>query len=107
MHPRGIGHRYGDPGPMPDVDLRSLTSDEITRIGHALYNLVRSFFGYRAAIVGWDPEALVDVEEVAAWPRVERLRARLPVAALLRIEEPLGTPVSDPWLAYEDGNTGD
>lgn len=107
MHPRGIGHRYGDPGPMPDVDLRSLTSDEITRTGHALYNLVRSFFGYRAAIVGWDPEALVDVEEVAAWPRVERLRARLPVAALLRIEEPLGTPVSDPWLAYEDGNTGD
>lgn len=51
---------------MPDVDLRSLTSDEITRIGHALYNLVRSFFGYRAAIVGWDPEALVDVEDLEA-----------------------------------------
>jgi hypothetical protein len=50
VHPRGIG--YGGPGPRPDFDPRSLTSDEITRIGHALYDLLRGFAGYRAAVVG-------------------------------------------------------
>jgi hypothetical protein len=64
VHPRGIG--YGGPGPRPDFDPRSLTSDEITRIGHALYDLLRGFSGYRAAVVGWDPEPLVDVQELEA-----------------------------------------
>jgi hypothetical protein len=62
VYPRGIG--YGGPGPKPDLDPRSLTSDEITRIGYALYDLLKSFSGYRAAIVGWNPEALVDVEDL-------------------------------------------
>jgi hypothetical protein len=62
VHPRGIG--YGGPGPRPDLDPHSLTADEITRIGHALYDLLRGFSGYRAAIVGWDPESLVDLEDL-------------------------------------------
>ena len=62
VHPRGIG--YGGPGPRPDLDPHSLTADEITRIGHALYELLRGFSGYRAAIVGWDPESLVDLEDL-------------------------------------------
>lgn len=64
VHPHGIG--YGGPGPKPDLDPRSLTSDEITRIGHRLYDLLRNFSGYRAAIVGWDPESLVDVDDLEA-----------------------------------------
>jgi hypothetical protein len=64
VHPRGIG--YGGPGPKPDLDPRSLTGDEITRIGHALYDLLRGFTGYRAAIVGWDPESLVDLDDLEA-----------------------------------------
>jgi hypothetical protein len=64
VHPRGIG--YGGPGPRPDFDRRSLTGDEITRIGHALYDLLRGFSGYRAAIVGWNPESLADVEDLEA-----------------------------------------
>jgi hypothetical protein len=64
VHPRGIG--YGGPGPRPDFDPHSLTSDEITRIGHALYGLLRGFSGYRAAVVGWDPESLVDLEDLEA-----------------------------------------
>lgn len=64
VHPRGIG--FGGPGPKPDLDPRSLTNHEITRIGHALYDLLRGFSGYRAAIVGWDPESLVDLEDLEA-----------------------------------------
>lgn len=64
VHPRGIG--YGGPGPKPDLDPRSLTSDEITRIGHALYDLLRGFSGYRAAVVGWDPESQVDLGDLEA-----------------------------------------
>jgi hypothetical protein len=64
VHPRGIG--YCGPGPKPDFDPRSLTSDEITRIGHTLYDLLRGFSGYRAAVVGWDPESQVDLEDFEA-----------------------------------------
>jgi hypothetical protein len=62
VHPRGIGH--SGPGPRPDFDPSSLTDEEITRIGHALYDLLRGFSGYRAAIVGWDPESLVHLKEI-------------------------------------------
>jgi hypothetical protein len=64
VHPRGIG--YGGPRPKPDLDPRSLSDDEITRVGDALYDLLRGFSGYRAAIVGWDPESLVDLEDLEA-----------------------------------------
>jgi hypothetical protein len=57
----GLG--YGEPGPKPDLDPRSLTNEEITQVGHALYDLLRTFSGYRAAIVDWDPESLVDVHD--------------------------------------------
>jgi hypothetical protein len=53
--PAGAGHT-----------LRSLTSGEITRIGHALYDLLRGFSGYRAAVVGRDPESQVDPEDLEA-----------------------------------------
>jgi len=61
VHPSGIG--WG-PHLKPAFDPRSLTSDEITRIGHSLYDLLRAFSGYRAAIVSWNPESLVDLEDL-------------------------------------------
>ena len=61
VHPSGIG--WGTRVKLA-FDPRSLTSDEITRIGHSLYDLLRAFSGYRAAIVGWDPESLVDLEDL-------------------------------------------
>jgi hypothetical protein len=62
VHPRGLG--YGGPGPIPDLDPRSLTDEEITQVGRALYDLLQGFSGYRAAIVGWDPESLVDLQDL-------------------------------------------
>jgi hypothetical protein len=62
VHPRGLG--YGGPGPIPDLDPRSLTDEEITQVGRALYDLLQGFSGYRAAIVGWDPESLVDLHDL-------------------------------------------
>ena len=58
------GMGVGTPGPRPDIDPRSLTSEEITHVGLALYELLGGFSGYRAAVVGWDPESLVDVEDL-------------------------------------------
>lgn len=60
------GMGYGAPGPEPGLDPRSLTADEVTQAGHALYDLLSGFWGYRAAVVGWDPESLVDVEDLEA-----------------------------------------
>jgi hypothetical protein len=60
------GMGYGAPGPRPDIDPRSLTREEITQVGRSLYDLLGDFSGYRAAVVGWDPESLVDVEDLEA-----------------------------------------
>lgn len=62
VHPRGLG--YGGPGPTPGLDPRSLTDEEITHAGRALYDLLQGFSGYRAAIVGWNPESLVDLHDL-------------------------------------------
>jgi hypothetical protein len=62
VHPRGIG--YGGPGPIAPFHTRDLNDDEISRTGERLYDLLRRFRGYDVALVGWDPESLVDVREL-------------------------------------------
>jgi hypothetical protein len=62
VNPRGLG--YGGPGPSPPFKARDLGDDEMTRVGEQLYDLLRRFQGYGAAIVGWDPEPLVDVDDL-------------------------------------------
>ena len=63
VYPAGIG--WGAPGPAP-VDIRSLTDDDIAQVGHDLYGVLRGLRGYRAAAVGWDPESIVDVDDLEA-----------------------------------------
>jgi hypothetical protein len=58
---RGVG--YGSPA-HPELDPLSMTEPEITAVGYDLYALLGRFDGYRAAIVGWDPEQLVDLHEL-------------------------------------------
>jgi hypothetical protein len=45
----------------PDV----LTTEEWESLATQLYGLLRQFRGYRAAIVGWDPEYLGDLGDLA------------------------------------------
>jgi hypothetical protein len=64
VYVRGMG--YGAPGPRPTLDPGSLTREEITQVGRALYDLLSSFTNYQAAIVGWNPESLVDIADLEA-----------------------------------------
>lgn len=64
VHPRGIS--YGGPGPYPPFEARDLGNDELAAVGQQLYDRLRRFDGYKAAIVGWDPESLIDVGELEA-----------------------------------------
>lgn len=48
----------------PDRDPRSLTEQEITAVGLDLYSLLRGFDGYQVAIVGWNAEEAVDLQEL-------------------------------------------
>jgi hypothetical protein len=62
VHPRGIG--AGGPGAYPPFNPRDLSDDEIGAVGDQLYHRLRRFHGYEAAVVGWDPESLVDPAEL-------------------------------------------
>jgi hypothetical protein len=54
---------WGTPldGTLPRI---GLTAAELTELGNGLYRLLAGFDGYIAAMVGWDPEGLVDPEEL-------------------------------------------
>lgn len=56
--PRGINK--GGPA-HPSFSAYDLKREEIMAVGEQLYELLRRFRGYEVAIVGWDPEELVDV----------------------------------------------
>jgi len=51
-----------------------LTAEELSELGDGLYSLLALFTGYRAARVGWDPEAFVDPTELQQ-ERAEELAA--------------------------------
>jgi len=62
VHPRGLG--YGGPKPPLPFPVRDLTDEEVTGAGAQLYDLLRRFDGYQAAMVGWDPEGFVDLTDL-------------------------------------------
>lgn len=49
------------------LDRVRLTAAELTELGNGLYRLLAGLSGYRAAVVGWDPEGWVDLEELRGW----------------------------------------
>jgi len=59
VNPRGISAPCR--GPNPPFKAQELSNDELTSVGDQLYERLRRFHGYEAALVGWDPESLVDV----------------------------------------------
>jgi hypothetical protein len=95
----GLG--YGERRPKPAFDPRSLTEEEMSKVGRALYDLLGEFSGYRAAIVGWDPESLVDVNDYETeWRNGEPLGYDgLVLADDLCARWGLGPE----WVAFRDG----
>jgi hypothetical protein len=61
--PVGVGYNVAIDRGHKHVEL---TSSELSEVGRGLYELLKQFDAYRAAQVGWDPEAFTDPEEVRA-----------------------------------------
>ncbi|WP_327287551.1 hypothetical protein [Streptomyces sp. NBC_01198] len=61
--PVAVGRRVAPDGSLPPL---RLTPAELTELGHQLYALLAKFDGYVAARVGWDPEPLLDPDELRA-----------------------------------------
>lgn len=59
--PVAVGVKVAIDGTLPRI---RLTAAEFTELGNQLYGLLARFDGYVAAMVGWDPEQWVDVEEL-------------------------------------------
>lgn len=87
----------------------TLTRSELTALGHALYELLRTLNGYAAAMVGWDPEEFTDLAELSAdWPDAPNglvlstaARETLPPAQGF---EPFTSGFD--WLPYEGEHSG-
>lgn len=59
--PVGVGHKVSlDAG----TERLALGADELSELGHGLYEVLRACRGYRVAMVGWDPESFLDVAEL-------------------------------------------
>ena len=64
--PVGVSYGLALDGTVPKF---GLTESELTELGSELYRLLAKFDGYVAAIVGWDPEPLLDPAELKdEWP---------------------------------------
>lgn len=55
--PVAVGYGVATDGTLPRI---ALTAEELTELGRGLYGLLAQFGGYQVAMVGWDPESLVD-----------------------------------------------
>jgi hypothetical protein len=60
--PVGVGVKVARDVGVPPL---LLDPDELRELGNGLYEVLRTCRGYRAAIVGWDPEQFVDLAELA------------------------------------------
>lgn len=60
--PVGVGHGVAADGSLPRFDL---TEAELKQLGHGLYGMLAQFEGYLTAMVGWDPECFLDVNDLA------------------------------------------
>jgi hypothetical protein len=104
VHPRGIG--AGGPGPYPPFNPRDLGDDEIGAVGDQLYHCLRRFHRYEAAVVGWDPESMVDPAELEAEVpdgRISRLNGLVLADGLIDSWRPSGFVPFEPgysWVPY-------
>lgn len=105
VYPRGIG--VASPGPYPPFKAQDLGDDEVGAIGDQLYDRLRQFHGYEAAVVGWDPENLVDPGELEVeWVPdggISRLNGLVLADRLIESWRPSGFVPFEPgysWVRY-------
>lgn len=61
--PVAVGHGVVADGSLPRFDL---TEAELQQLGLGLYGLLARFEGFVTAMVGWDPECFLDVDDLNA-----------------------------------------
>ncbi|MFI6645931.1 hypothetical protein [Streptomyces sp. NPDC050504] len=61
--PVAVSYGAGFDGSIPRFDL---TEPEVEELGRGLYDLLRHFDGYLAAMVGWEVQYRVDIDDLAA-----------------------------------------
>ncbi|MCB5164404.1 hypothetical protein LG634_06090 [Streptomyces bambusae] len=98
--PAAVGYGVAMDGSLPRFEL---TEAELAELGGGLYGLLARFEGYLAAMVGWDPEPLLDVDDLAADWAGELADGALPglvLAEHLRTRLPLGPE----WVPFRPGH---
>ncbi|WP_413760744.1 hypothetical protein [Streptomyces sp. MMBL 11-3] len=97
--PVAVGYGIAPDGSLPRFDL---TEAELKQLGRGLYGLLAQFEGYLIAMVGWDPEGFLDVDDLAAdWPEelAEGSLTGLVLADHLNSRLPLGPA----WVPFRPG----
>ncbi|MFE2584578.1 hypothetical protein [Streptomyces sp. NPDC059378] len=97
--PVAVGHGVAADGSLPRFNL---TESELMELGRGLYGLLERFEGYVAAMVGWDPEGFLDVDDLAADWSEELADGTLPGLVLadhLRTRLSLGPA----WVPFRPG----
>jgi hypothetical protein len=96
--PAQVGFGVGLDGRQPRLPL---TAEELSQLGNGLYSVLATLTGYRAARVGWDPEAFVDPLELRQeW--AEELAAGALPGLVLADDLQLGVPVHG-FVPFADG----
>ena len=103
--PAQVGVNVGLDGRRPRL---ALTAAELSELGGGLYSLLATLTGYRAARVGWDPEAFVDPVELRQEWAEELAEGALPGLVLaedlhLDVSTHAFVPFADgfAWIPYE------
>ncbi|WP_416972678.1 hypothetical protein [Streptomyces sp. 4F14] len=97
--PIAVGHGVSTDGSLPRFDL---TGAQLKELAHGLYNLLARFEGYRTAMVDWDPESFLDVDDLAELWSEDLSEGTLPglvIAEHFRTRLPLGPA----WVPFSPG----
>lgn len=99
VSPVAVSYGSGLDGSLSRLDL---TEPEVEELGRGLYDLLRHFDGYLAAMVGWEVHYRVDIDDLAADWSEELLDGSLPGLVLadhLRDRLTLGPA----WVPFQPG----
>jgi hypothetical protein len=88
--PAGVGFGVASGDASPPLPL---TAAQLSELGHGLYTLLATLTGYQVALVGWDPEPLLDLAELRQ-ERADEIRDGMLAGLVLAADLDLGIPTS-------------